>query len=123
MISSLSEVDTCISSLLLESIDEVLVNLLGEGVTQAIYARLEGQGLKKQQIREDLPRFDAFLEETCGRASEVIERQVAKRFYTLLGLVFVKVPDYALTDYIEEASRRLSAGRKIGPKTNPLATA
>jgi hypothetical protein len=104
----LCEADVCFSSLLLDSIDEVLVNLLGEHVKQTIYGCLERQGLRKHQILENLPRFDAFLEDNFGRAGAVIERQIAKRLYAQLGLDLFEVPHYALTDYVNVASQRLS---------------
>ncbi|MGP8069566.1 MAG: hypothetical protein ACLP5V_06715 [Candidatus Bathyarchaeia archaeon] len=78
----LDEVDERFSSLLLESIDEVLGNLLGERAKQIIYVRLERQGLLKHKIPEDLTGFDAFLEDTFGRGGAAIEREVAKRFTT-----------------------------------------
>jgi hypothetical protein len=107
------EVDPSISTLLSESIEEVLGNLLGERAKQAIYVCLERQGLQRQQIPEHLSRFDAFLEDNFGKAGAVIERQIAKRFYTVLGLDLVEEPHHALTDYVDMASRRLSGGRGI----------
>ena len=102
------EVDGRFSTLLLESIEEALVNLLGQRVKQTIYGCLERQGLRKHQIPEYLPRFDAFLEDNFGRSGAVIERQIAKRLYTRLGMNLVEVPHYALTDYVDMAFRRLS---------------
>jgi len=111
---SRKEMDAGLSALLLQSVKEALVNVLGEGVTAATYVCLERQGLRTEQIPEDLPRFDAFLEDTFGKVSgAVIQRQIAKRLFTLFGLEFVKVPDYALTDYVDVASRQLSIGRMI----------
>jgi hypothetical protein len=105
--SGLCEVDGLFSTVLSESIEEVLVNLLGEHVKQTIYECLERQGLRIPQLPEYLPRFDAFLEDNFGRAGAVIERQIARRLYTRLGLNLVVVPHYALTDYVDMAFRRL----------------
>jgi hypothetical protein len=94
-----------VDGLLLESIDQVLVQLLGERVRGTIYTCLERQGLHKHQIPEYLPRFDAFLERNLGISGRVIERHIARRLYELLGLEFVEVPHYALTDYVDMATR------------------
>jgi hypothetical protein len=98
------------SDLLLDSIEEVLDNLLGKRAKQAIYACLERQGLPQRQIPEHLPRFDAFLEDKFGRAGRVIEARIAERLYTQLGLELIAVPHYGLTDYVDVASRRPSRG-------------
>jgi hypothetical protein len=91
--------------LLLESIDEVLLQLLGEHVRRTIYTCLERQGLHRHRIPECLPRFDTFLEKNFGKSGRVIERQIARRLYELLGLELVEVPHYALTDYVDMATR------------------
>ncbi len=106
-----SEVDASISTLLSESIEEVLGNLLGDRAKHAIYLCLERQGLQRHQIPEYLSRFEVFLEDNFGRAGGVIERQIAKRLYRGLGLDMVEVPHLALTDYVDMAFRRLSSDR------------
>jgi hypothetical protein len=103
--SDLYEADVCFSSLLLDSIDEVLGNLLGERAKQIIYGCLERQGLRKHQIPENLPGFNAFLEDNFGRGGAAIERQIAKRLYAQLGMQLVEATHYALTDYVDMASR------------------
>lgn len=106
--SGLCEVDGKFSTVLLESIDEVLVNVLSERVKQTIYGCLVKQGVRKQQIPENLPAFDAFLENNFGKGGGVLGRKIAKRLYTQLGLQFVEVPQCTLTDYADMAFRRLS---------------
>ena len=102
------------SDLLSDSIEKVLGDFVGERAKQAIYACLERQGLPQYQIPEHLPRFDTFLGDTFGRASRVIETQIAKRLYTQLGLELIAVPHYGLTDYVEMVSRRLSKVERRG---------
>jgi len=103
--SDLCESDACFSSLLLNAIDEVLGNLLGERAKQIIYGCLENQGLRKNQIPENLCGFDAFLEDNFGRGGPAIERQIAKRLYTQLGMQLDESAHYALADYVDMASR------------------
>lgn len=102
--SDLWEADVCFSSLLLNSIDEVLGNLLGERAKQIIYGCLENQGLRKNQIPENLRGFDTFLEDNFGRGGPAIERQIAKRLYTQLGMQLDKSAHYALANYVDMAS-------------------
>ncbi len=109
MNSYLSEVDASISTLLSESIEAVLGNLLGDRGKQAVYLSLERQGLERHRIPEHLSSFEVFLEDNFGRAGGVIERQIAKRFYRVLGLDMVEVPYLGLTDYVDIAFRRASS--------------
>jgi len=103
--SDLYEPDVGFSSLLLNSIDEVLGNLLGERAKQIIYGCLENHGLRKNQIPANLRGFDAFLEDNFGRGGPAIERQIAKRLYTQLGMQLDESVHYALADYADMASR------------------
>lgn len=109
-----------LDAVLLESIDEVLIQLLSDHVKQTIYQCLERQGLQRHQIPEYLPRFDAFLEENFGKSSRVIERQIAKRLYELLGWQLVEVPHYTLTDYVDMATRRSIMVRTHTKSANDL---
>jgi hypothetical protein len=72
--------------LLLESLDEVLDDLLGKQVRQAFYDHLE----RNYYIgREDVPKrlgdFLLILERTFGKSGKTIERTLARRMCTKLG--------------------------------------
>ncbi len=72
--------------LLLESLDEVLDDLLGKHVREAFYDHLE----RNYYIgREDVPKrlgdFLLILERTFGKSGKTIERTLAKRMCTKLG--------------------------------------
>ncbi len=105
--SELSEADDGLSTLLSESIDETMRDLLGEHATQVIYGYLEKHGVPRYRLAENLPVFDSFLEDKFGRGAGVIGREIAKRLCTHLGIEPVESPHFALVDYVEMTSRRL----------------
>ena len=72
--------------LLLESLDEVLDDLLGKRVREAFYDNME----RNYYIgREDVPKrlgdFLLILERTFGKSGKTIERTLAKRLCAKLG--------------------------------------
>jgi len=72
--------------LLLESLDDVLADLLGKSVREAFYDHMERN---YYFARDDVPKrlgdFLLLLERTFGKSGRTIERAVAKRLYTKLG--------------------------------------
>ena len=75
-----------IDLLLLESLDQVLDDLLGKVVREAFYDHLE----RNYYIgREDVPKrlgdFLLILERTFGKSGKTIERTIARRLCTSLG--------------------------------------
>ncbi|MGC8849990.1 MAG: hypothetical protein ACP5K1_03515 [Candidatus Bathyarchaeia archaeon] len=88
---------------LLESIDEGLL-ALGSNVRQVLYLHLERHYKVR---RDDLPNRIGDLQEVLrgllGNGGEVLEKFIARRFYSRLGLDFVDHKDWALIDYVENA--------------------
>jgi hypothetical protein len=75
-----------VDRLLLESLDEVLDDLLGKYVRETFYDHME----RNYYIgREDVPRrlgdFLLILERTFGKSGKTIERTLARRLCTKLG--------------------------------------
>jgi hypothetical protein len=75
-----------IDRLLIESLDEVLDNLLGRRVRDSFYDHLE----RTYYIgREDVPKrlgdFILILERTFGKSGKTIERTLARRLCAKLG--------------------------------------
>jgi hypothetical protein len=74
-----------IDRLLLESLNEVLDELLGKGVRPSFYDHLERN---YYMGREDIPRrlgdFLIILERTFGKSGSTIERAIVKRLCTKL---------------------------------------
>lgn len=72
--------------LLLESLDEVLEDLLGKHVRETFYDHLErNYYIGRGDIPNRLGDFLLILERTFGKSGKTIERTVAKRLCTKLG--------------------------------------
>jgi hypothetical protein len=75
-----------IDRLLLESLDDVLDDLLGKQVRKAIYDHMERDYyIGREDIPERLGDFLLILERTFGKGGKTIERTIAKRLCTKLG--------------------------------------
>ena len=72
--------------LLLESLDEVLSDLLGIQARQAFYDHLErNYYIGRDDIPKRLGDLLLILERTFGKSGKTIERTVARRLITKLG--------------------------------------
>ncbi|MEM2122365.1 MAG: hypothetical protein QXE79_01885 [Candidatus Bathyarchaeia archaeon] len=90
---------------LLESIDEGLL-ALGVNVRQVLYLHLE----RHYKVgRDDIPKkvedLHEVLEELLGDGGGVLEKFIARRFYSRLGLDFVDHKGWTLTDYVSSARK------------------
>jgi hypothetical protein len=75
-----------INRLLLETLDEVLVDLLGNKVRDAFYDYMERTYyIGRTNVPERLGDFILILERTFGKGGKTIERSIAKRLCTKLG--------------------------------------
>jgi len=95
-----------IDRVLLESLDEVLIDLLGKNVREAFYDHLErNYYMGKEDVPERLGDFLLILERTFGKSGKTIERVIAKRLCGKLGQDTWKVqshsPDYQLSTHDE----------------------
>ena len=96
-------------SLVLESIDEALTDLLGRRAREAIYDYLERNSLVAiNEIPNRLEVFITLLEDTFGKGSKTIGKVVAKKLYSKLEWDFSEIPGYALTDYVQAARTRVA---------------
>lgn len=69
-----------INQLLLETLDEVLVDLLGKQVRDAFYDHIERTYyIGRANIPERLGDLILILERTWGKAGKTIERSIARR--------------------------------------------
>lgn len=97
-----------IGAALLDSIDQAIADLLGNGVTDIFYAKLRENGLARGDIPSRLDQFCTLTEYIFGFPSSfVIRRAIAKRLYARLGLSFESHPDWKLVAYVKEATRKL----------------
>jgi hypothetical protein len=70
----------------LESLDDVLNDLLGKNVREAFYDHLErNYYMGKEDVPKRLGDFLLILERTFGKSGKTIERTIAKRLCGKLG--------------------------------------
>lgn len=90
---------------LLEAVDESLL-ALGEVARRSIYRHLEwNYQVERGDIPEKLEAFHKCLQGIFGAATNVIERLVAKRLYSKLGLSFESYENWTLVDYVNHAKK------------------
>lgn len=96
-------------SLVLESIDEALTDLLGRRAREAIYDYLERNSLvATNELPNRLEVFMTLLEDTFGKGSKTIGKVVAKKLYSKLEWDFSEISGYELTDYVQAARTRIA---------------
>lgn len=95
-----------------ESIVEVMTELLGSQVLEALLNALETfHGIHRDEIPYRLDTAYTVLEQTFGVASaRTIGMRTVKRFYTKLNIPFTDQPDYSVVDYVNLAKKKLEAG-------------
>jgi hypothetical protein len=96
-----------LEDLLLQSIDEVLADLLGRQTREAIYDSLErNHYLARNDIPNDMDKFLGLLEETFGKGSKTIAKSITKRLYEKLEWNFTDVPGFQFADYMQTIRAR-----------------
>lgn len=90
-----------LGELLLGCIDEVLTDLLGRKVREAVYDHLARKcSLTKEQIPRHLNEFSEFLVKTFGKGGATLERRITARLYDTLGLEFADIPTLSLNEHV-----------------------
>jgi hypothetical protein len=111
-VGSLVTYGSSLETLLLESIDEALTDLLGRRAREAVYDYLERNCLlARNEIPQRLDDFARLLEDTFGKGHKTIGKVIAKKLYGKLGWTFVEIPNYELIDYLSTVKSRL--GREL----------
>jgi hypothetical protein len=100
---------TSLEDLLLQSIDEVLADLVGRRSREAIYDCLErDRALARTDIPKHLTLFLQLLDEIFGRSSRTICKAIIKRMYEKLEWKFYDIPTYEFIDYLEELRSKIA---------------
>jgi len=90
---------------LLEAVDSGL-QVLGESVSYVIYHHVErNSSLRREEIPDRLEDFHKGLESRFGAGARVIERIIADRLYSKLGLKFEELEGQTLVDYVNGAKK------------------
>ncbi len=96
--------------MLIESVDETIVAVLGEIIRDAVHDALRNRfSITMDQVPERLNDFSLYLEKLLGTVpSKSIGKVIIKRFYGELGLEFVERANWRLPDYVREARTKMS---------------
>lgn len=92
-----------------EAVHEGLL-VLGEIVRTAIYNYFETRyQIKREEIPRRLEAFHKALMGIIGAGAKIIEKLIAKRLYSRLGLSFIEHEDWTLVEYVEDAKKHMGA--------------
>jgi hypothetical protein len=93
---------------LLDAIDSAL-SVMGDIVKQVVYQRLERDGLKREQIPNNLGEFERMVRPMFGSTARIVLELIEKNLYDRLSLHFVKHLDWHLVDYFGDAMAKQKA--------------
>jgi len=95
---------------LLKAVDYGLL-VFGENVRKTIYERLEGyHQIKRGEIPEKLESFHGALAGIFRSGGSVVERLIARKFYSMLRLKFEEHENWTLVDYVNHAKKAVRIG-------------
>lgn len=98
-----------LDSLLVESIDEVLTDLLGRKTREAIYDYIErNYSFNRENLPKNLHKFFELLDQTFGKGSKTIGNAIIKKLFKKLKWEFAKIPGFEFFDYLEAARARIA---------------
>lgn len=103
----LTRFDEC----LLEVINDVLVQVLGETAAEFIVEFAVFKTLKRDETRisfeEDAKTFVNTLQGILGTGSMPIEKMIIEQLYSKLNIEFKEKSNYTFSDYIKELKKRV----------------
>ncbi len=98
-----------LDSLLGDSMDQVLDELLGRKAKEAIYDYLERNSLvARDDIPKNIEKFFEVTEEAFGKGSRTIAKCVVKRLFKKLEWKFEDLYGFEFQDYLEAARVRFA---------------
>ena len=98
-----------LNDLLLESIDEVLDNLLRRKTREAIYQYLaRTYSVARDDVPGNMDKFFQLTEEAFGKGSRTIAKCIVKRLFEKLGWKFEEIHGFDFYDYLEFARTRMA---------------
>ena len=98
-----------LNDLLLESIDEVLDNLLRRKAREAIYQYLaRTYSVARDNVPGNMDKFLQLTEEAFGKGSRTIAKCIVKRLFEKLGWKFEEIHGFDFYDYLEFARARMA---------------
>jgi hypothetical protein len=98
-----------LNDLLLESIDDVLDNLLRRKTREAIYDYLaRNYSVARDEIPGNMDKFFQLTEEAFGKGNRTIARCIVKRLFEKLEWKFENIQGFDFYDYLEFARARMA---------------
>jgi len=98
-----------LDDLLQQCIDEVLSDLLGTRVREAVYDHLErNHALSRNDIPKHVNKFLELLEETFGKGSKTIAKAIIRRLYEKLEWEFNDAAGYSFMDHMDAIRARVA---------------
>ncbi len=94
-------------TMLLESMDEGLEEVLGESAKESFFSYVKMKSnIEEDVIHMDLETFSKCLEDIFGEAALLIETLIVKRFSEGARVQYVEKPAFSFKDYIEDVEKR-----------------
>jgi len=87
------------------ALDEVIEDLLGKPVIEALHAYLLERGVSRTNLATKVQILCSALDAAFGDTSPAIQRTIARRLYAKLNLNFVPIEGAGLVEYLRKASR------------------
>ncbi len=93
---------------LIESIDDAVKEFFSQQVVDALYLNLKTKrNVTREELPNQLPILSIVFAKYFGLGARTLERTIARRFYTRLGMKFSgKIEGYNLTEYVAYAGRK-----------------
>jgi len=98
-----------LNDLLLESIDEVLENLLRRKARDAIFEYLaRNYSISRDDVPSNMDKFFQLTEDAFGKGSRTIAKCIVKRLFEKLEWKFEEIEGFDFFDYLEFARARMA---------------
>ena len=105
-------------STFLKALDEEITGLFSADVTKSLYASLyKSYGITREQVPSQIDKLQTTFQKVFGRSGVVIERHIAKRLFTALGIQFVPGSNSTLLDYVGKARESVGIVRSEAQDT------
>jgi len=93
------------------SVDEAVADMLGDAVVDAFYVHLNEKGVTRKDLGSKVKLLCTILDDTFGIQSRAIQRNIAKKLFSRLGLDFQPVAgdEKSLPDFIRDANKLMMA--------------
>ena len=89
------------------SVDTAIGEMLGEAVVDAFYVYMNERGVARREVRQKVKLFCSILDNTFGIQSQPMQRKIAQKLFSRLGLAFTPIRETTLVDYVATAEEML----------------